>query len=90
MSIESQLVRIESTLARIERKLSLLSKEAKTKKVWLSPQEVIELTGWDKDALRRKRANALIEYKGVGKNGYLYALDSIPAVFIKQKVKEIY
>lgn len=58
-------------------------RHAKTKpNTWVRVQWIIDLTGWNKYKLRDARKQGLIEYRKEG-NDYLYNLDSINPIFLK-------
>ena len=68
---------------RIERKLDLLLREKKTeeqKVTWVKVSTVMDLTGWDKDKVRRMVRDGLVVRKK--ENGFWYMLESINQVFI--------
>lgn len=71
-------------LERINKKLNALA-AGQSKATWVPYQWVIDLTGWGKEKLRQAREQRIVEFKDNGKGGYLYKLESIPEIFIKQK-----
>lgn len=72
---------LDRRLAKIERMLTELLKE-KEKAVWIKSSQVMELTGWDKEKMRRMRDNGVIVHKHTD-TGHWYDLNSIPKQFLK-------
>lgn len=70
-------------LDRINKKLNALAAAPK-KSTWVSHGWITDLTGWDKEKLRQARDANIIEFKKSSGGGYLYKLESIPEIFIKQ------
>lgn len=70
-------------LDRINKKLNALASAPK-KSTWVPPGWVTDITGWDKEKLRQARNANIIEFKQSDGGGYLYKLESIPEIFIKQ------
>lgn len=68
----------------INKKLNALA-AGQRKETWVSPVFVKDITGWDYRRLDQARKQNIIEYKESDKGGYLYKLESIPEIFIKQK-----
>lgn len=66
----------EKLLREVNRKLDQLLNGRNRQ--WLSASEVIKLTGWSYDQLRRRREAEVVEFKKNASGGYMYALDSIP------------
>jgi len=75
---------IKAQLDRIERMLRNQAKEA-SKKTWLKAGRIMELTGWNKERLRQMRDHGVIQWKK-DENGFNYLLESIPNVFLKEKI----
>lgn len=75
---------LETRLDRIDKKLNALAAEQR-QSTWAGPSWVTELTGWDKEKLRQARDQKIVEFKRSQGGGYLYKLESIPEIFIKQK-----
>jgi len=78
------LAEINRRLARIERKLSGLLQTQKQLH-WAKVGFVEELTGWDRDKMRRARDQGLVKWKDDPIKGRLYLLESIPQLFIKRQ-----
>lgn len=74
---------IDRRLARIENILAKMS-EGKKGESWAKVGFVYELTGWDREKMRRAREQGLIRYKDTDQ-GRVYDLNSIPLQFIKPK-----
>ena len=69
---------------RLHREIKAL-KATQQKSTWVSPGWVTDLTGWNNEKLRQARDQKILEYKRSQGGGYLYKLESIPEIFIKQK-----
>lgn len=72
-------------LDRINKKLNALA-AGHSKATWVSAGFITDLTGWDKEKLRQAREQKIVEVKRSTGGGWLYKLESIPDIFIKQKV----
>jgi hypothetical protein len=72
-----------SRLDRIEKMLSVLLGE-KQKKTWVKAGDIIKLTGWNREKLRQRRLDGIVEFKKTDK-GFFYNPDSIPAILIKSQ-----
>lgn len=71
---------ILARLDRIEKLItSLIDKQGK--KTWVKVATIMEVTGWDREEMRRMRVNKVIKWKR--DDGIWYLLESIPAHFIK-------
>lgn len=70
-------------LKRIQRQLDKLL-EVQTKAMWAKVAFVQSLTGWDAEKLRQAREQGLVEWKKDEKLGWLYNLNSIPKIFIRE------
>ena len=68
----------------INKKLNALA-AGQRKETWVSPVWVSKVTGWNFRELDQARKQNIVEYKTNDKGGYLYKLESIPEIFIKQK-----
>lgn len=79
-AIISRLDKIERDQKRI---LDLLAGNKK-KKQWVKASDILRLTGWNREKLRQRRADGLVEFKRDGK-GWFYNPDSIPSVLINPK-----
>lgn len=75
---------LKQQFERINEKLNALA-AGQRKETWVPVNWVTDLTGWDKEKLRQARQNKIIEFKDSPGGGYLYKLESIPEIFIKQK-----
>lgn len=60
-------------------------KEQQAKATWVSPKWVIEITGWTKGKLQQAREQGIVDVKRAKGRTWLYKLESIPEIFIKQK-----
>lgn len=74
----------------IKREFDKLHREIKalagqSKSTWVSPSWIMEITGWSKRKLQSAREQGIVEFKESPGGGYLYLLESIPEIFIKQK-----
>ena len=74
----------ERYLKRIDEKLTTLLSQA-PKKTWVGPGIITDLTGWDREGLRKARRNNVIETRSKD-NRIEYYLESLPKVFIKNTV----
>lgn len=68
----------------INKKLNALA-AGQRKETWVSPVWVSKVTGWNFRELDQARKQNIVEFKKNDKGGYLYKLESIPEIFIKQK-----
>lgn len=75
---------IKREFERLYRELKSL-KATQGKATWVGPGWVTDLTGWNNEKLRQARDQKIVEYKRSDGGGYLYKLESIPEIFIKQK-----
>lgn len=75
---------LEQALERINKKLNAIA-AGQRKETWVPVGWVTDLTGWDNEKMRQARENNIIEFKRNDTGGYLYKLESIPEIFIKQK-----
>lgn len=75
---------IKREFERLHREIKAL-KAIETKTTWVGPGWVTDLTGWNNEKLRQARDQKIIEYKRSQGGGYLYKLESIPEIFIKQQ-----
>jgi hypothetical protein len=75
---------IKREFERLHREIKALKKEQE-KSTWVSCSWVTDVTGWNKSKLQMARQQKLIEFKESPGGGYLYKLESIPEIFIKQK-----
>jgi hypothetical protein len=77
--------------ADVKREFDRLMKEIKSlkagqsKATWVSPSWITDITGWDKEKLRQVRAQKIVEFKKSDGGGWVYKLESVPQIFIKQK-----
>lgn len=69
---------------RLQRMLKVLT-EAQAKATWVPPGWIKDLTGWDKEKLRQVREQKIVEFKKSDGGGWVYKLESVPQIFIKQK-----
>lgn len=53
------------------------------KQTWIKAGEVMKLTNWDRDRLRRARERGEVEVKKEG--GIFYLYESIPQIFLKNQ-----
>lgn len=74
-------------LDRIER-LITSQQQAKSAGTWVGPSWVTEATGWNKERLRQARQQNIIQFKKSKGGGYLYKIESLPAMFIKSTPHE--
>ena len=72
------LTRLEKRLERIERHLNV-----KPKSTWVKISIIQDLTGWDKEGMRKARINGLVKQRR-GSNGIEYLLESINPIFLKK------
>lgn len=75
---------IKKEFDRLHREIKSL-KATQDKATWVGVSWVLEVTGWTKRKLQAARDQKIIEYKDSPGGGYLYKLESIPEIFIKQK-----
>jgi hypothetical protein len=75
---------LQQRLDRIDKKLNALAAQQR-KETWVGHSWVTDLTGWDFRKLEQARKQNVIEFKKSETGGYLYKLESIPEIFIKQK-----
>lgn len=71
----------EKFLKRIDEKLTALLNASK-KKTWVRATVITELTGWDKEGMRKARRYNIIETRKK-ENVLEYCLESLPQMFIK-------
>lgn len=69
---------------RLHREIKAMKKE-QDKATWVSASWVTELTGWSPRRMQLARQQNIVQYKESNGGGYLYKLESIPEIFIKQK-----
>lgn len=74
---------IKREFDRLHRELKAL-KATQDKETWVPVSWILEATGWSKRKLQAAREQKIIEYKKSDGGGYLYKLESIPDIFIKQ------
>jgi hypothetical protein len=70
---------------RLNKKLNELIAGKQQGERWVGAGWVTDLTGWSPEKMRQARESKLIEFKRNKTGGYLYKLESIPEIFIKQK-----
>lgn len=75
---------IKREFERLHREIKAL-KAGQDKATWVSAAWILEVTGWSKRRLQTAREQKIVEYKESEGGGYLYKLESIPELFIKQK-----
>lgn len=75
---------IKREFDRLHREIKSL-KATQEKATWVGPSWILEATGWTKRKLQAAREQKIVEYKDSDGGGYLYKLESIPEIFIKQK-----
>lgn len=75
---------IKREFDRLHRELKAL-KATQEKATWVPVSWILEATGWTKRKLQAAREQKIVEYKDSPGGGYLYKLESIPELFIKQK-----
>lgn len=75
---------IKREFERLHREIKAL-KAGQEKATWVSAAWILEVTGWTKRRLQTAREQKIVEYKESQGGGYLYKLESIPEIFIKQK-----
>lgn len=75
---------IKREFERLHREIKSL-KASQEKATWVPVSWVLEVTGWTKRKLQAAREQKIIEFKESPGGGYLYKLESIPELFIKQK-----
>ena len=75
---------LEKRLVTIERLLRDILKDQKVpKETWVKASTVMEMTGWDREEMRRARKNNFVKFKKDKENGLWYSVESIPKYFIK-------
>lgn len=74
---------IKREFDRLHREIKSL-KATQEKETWVPVSWILEVTGWSKRKLQAAREQKIIEYKKSDGGGYLYKLESIPEIFIKQ------
>lgn len=77
-TIIERLDRIDRDNKRI---LALLTGEKK-EKTWVKASAITQLTGWNKEKMRRMRVNGIVKFKH-DKTGFWYDPNSIPSIFIR-------
>lgn len=75
---------IKREFERLHREIKAL-KATQDKATWVTAAWILEVTGWTKRRLQTAREQKIVEYKDSQGGGYLYKLESIPEIFIKQK-----
>lgn len=70
--LTKRVAELEKTVARLRGK----------QETWIKVSDVVRLTGWDKERLRRARLNGEIKFKD--DNGRFYLLESISTIHLKQ------
>lgn len=75
---------LKQQFERINEKLNALAAGLR-KETWVSASWVSGITGWNFRKLAQAREQKIVEFKSNEKGGYLYKLESIPELFIKQK-----
>jgi hypothetical protein len=75
---------LKDEFERINKKLNALA-AAQRKDTWVNATWVMKATGWDFREMAQARKQNIVEYKRGSGGGYLYKLESIPDIFIKQK-----
>lgn len=75
---------IKREFEKLHREIKAL-KAGQDKATWVTAAWIIEVTGWTKRRLQTAREQKIVEYKESEGGGYLYKLESIPELFIKQK-----
>lgn len=75
---------IKREFDRLLREIKALKAE-QDKATWLGPEWIMQATGWSKRKLQTAREQGIVEVKKTGERSYLYKLESIPEIFIKQK-----
>ncbi len=59
--------------------------EVKRKRQWVKIGFVKQVTGWNKEEMRRARAQGVIKFTKSSVDGFKYDLNSIPDIFIINK-----
>ena len=77
-------IELKRRFDRIDKKLSLLLQQQKKSETWVKVSSVQELTGWNRDQLRRMRDHGVIVSKKNDK-GIWYLLESINPLFLKNR-----
>lgn len=72
-SLHRELVQIKKMLA-----------EKKESATWVKVGFIVEITGWNKEQMRRARQQGLIKYRRDPEKGFIYSLESLPTMFIKK------
>jgi hypothetical protein len=75
---------IDATLQRIERKLKQLEKLNTPKPKWVRASEVMRVTGWTAEEMRRARQHEEIDYMYLPDNTFKYDLNSLHPLQIKK------
>lgn len=75
---------LKDEFERINKKLNAIAAQQR-KETWVNATWVMKATGWDFREMDQARKQNIIEYKDSPGGGYLYKLESIPEIFIKQK-----
>ena len=76
---------IKREFDRLHREIKELRKE-QAKATWVSASWVTDLTGWSPRRMQLARQQGIVEYKVSDSGAYLYKLESIPEIFIKQNI----
>lgn len=74
---------IKREFERLNKKLNQMV--ASKKETWVTVGWITDLTGWDNEKMRQARENNIIEFRRSDTGGWLYKLESLPEIFIKQK-----
>lgn len=69
---------LEQRVAKLEAEITRLRGKQET---WIKVSDVVRLTGWNKDRLRRARVNGEIKFKD--DNGRCYLYESISPIHLK-------
>ncbi len=77
----------KSQFERLNAKINTLLQASK-KETWVGPSWITDLTGWNHEKMRQARDSKIIVFKDSPGGGYLYLLESLPAVFIKNKAEK--
>lgn len=76
---------IEREIRSINEKLSAINvflRQQEPKKTWVSASVISDLTGWDKNYLKKARRYDMVEAKKTGRF-YEYCIESINPVYLK-------